>query len=68
MLRTAQNLGVAQPNQAPAYGRDDLARRLFRLDGNLDRVFAIGAVALQAQDERHSPDPTPAAASYPTSY
>jgi hypothetical protein len=50
MLGTTQNLLVAEPNQAPALGRNDLARRLVRPEGNLDRVRAINAVALQAQD------------------
>ena len=53
MLGTTQNLLVAEPNQAPALGRNDLARRLVRPEGNLDRVRAINAVALQAQDQRH---------------
>ena len=66
MLRTTQNLVVAQPNQAPARSRSDLTGRLVRLNGHLDQVLAIGVVALQARDERHGPHLTPAGASYPT--
>ena len=66
MLRTTQNLVVAQPNQAPARSRSDLTGRLVRLNGHLDQVLAIGVVALQAHDERHGPHLTPAGASYPT--
>jgi hypothetical protein len=57
MLRTTQNLVVAQPNQAPARCRSDLAGRLVRLNGHLDQVLAIGVVALQAYDERQRPAP-----------
>ncbi len=64
MLRATQNLAVAQPNQAPARSRSDLAGRLVRLNGHLDQVLAIGVVALQAHDERHRPHLTPAGASY----
>jgi len=62
MLRTTQNLVVAQPNQAPARSRSDIAGRLVRLNGHLDQVRAIGVVALQAHDERHDPHLTPAGA------
>ena len=48
MLRTTQNLVVAQPNQAPARSRSDLAGRLVRLNGHVDQLLAIGMVALQA--------------------
>ncbi len=67
MLRTTQNLVVAQPNQAPAHSGTDLAGRLVRLNGHLDQVLAIGVVALQAHDERHGPHLTPAGASLPNS-
>jgi hypothetical protein len=64
MLGTAENLVVAQPNQAPAQSGNDLARRLVRLDGDFDQVLAIGVIAFQAQDERHGPHLTLARASY----
>jgi hypothetical protein len=46
MLAAPQNLVVAQPNQAPALGRSDLARRLVWLDGDLDHVRAIDPLTL----------------------